>query len=59
MGKAEKISELKTNKTKKVAFSFNDKLWELFKVTCEKNNTKPTWEVEKWILGYLDKNNMI
>lgn len=59
MNKTEKISELKTNKTKKVAFMFNDELWQLFKKTCENNQTKATWEVEKWILSYLDKNNML
>ena len=59
MSKTEKISELKTNKTRKVAFMFNDELWQLFKQTCETNKTKPTWEIEKWILNYLDKNNAL
>ena len=57
--KTEKISELKTNKTSKVAFMFNEELWQLFKQTCETNKTKPTWELEKWILNYLDKNNVL
>ena len=56
MSKTEKISELKTNKTRKVAFMFNDELWQLFKQTYK---TKPTWEIEKWILNYLDKNNAL
>lgn len=59
MSKTEKISELKTNKTRKVAFMFNDELWQLFKQTCETNKTKPTREIEKWILNYLDKNNAL
>ena len=59
MNKTEKISELKTKKTRKVAFMFNDELWQLFKQTCENNNTKPTWEIEKWNLNYLDKNNVL
>lgn len=59
MNKTEKISELKTNKTRKVAFMFNEELWQLFKQTCESNKTKPTWEVEKWILNYLDQNKVL
>ncbi|MDD3593897.1 MAG: hypothetical protein PHX18_04640 [Candidatus Gastranaerophilales bacterium] len=59
MNKTERISDLKTNKTHKVAFMFNEDLWQMFKVTCAKNSTKPTWELEKWILSYLDKNNML
>lgn len=59
MNKTEKISELKTNKTKKVAFMFNDELWLLFKKASELNKTKPTWEIEKLMLNYLDKNNLL
>ena len=59
MNETEKISELKTNKTKKVAFMFNDELWLLFKKACELNKTKPTWEIEKLMLNYLDKNNLL
>lgn len=59
MNKTDKISDLKTNKTHKVAFMFNEDLWQMFKTTCAKNNTKPTWEIEKSILSYLDKNNML
>ncbi|MFI3300303.1 MAG: plasmid partition protein ParG [Candidatus Gastranaerophilales bacterium] len=59
MNKTEKISELKTSKSRKVSFLFNDELWTLFKKACNNNKTKPTWEVEKWILNYLDKNNLL
>ena len=38
---------------------FNDELWQLFKKTCEVNKTKPTWEIEKWMLNYLDNNNVL
>lgn len=56
LSKIDKIANLKSNKTKKVAFLLNEELWSLFKGLCAKDGTKPTWELEKWILGYLDEN---
>lgn len=57
LSKIEKIANLKSNKTKKVAFLLNEELWSMFKMRCEKDGTKPTWELEKWILRYLDEHN--
>lgn len=57
--KTEKISDLTRNKCHKISLMFNDDLWLLFKQTCQDNKTKPTWEIEKWILSYLDRNNKL
>jgi len=38
---------------------FNPELWELFKTACEKDNTKPTPKMEKWILNYLDEKGLL
>lgn len=31
----------------------------MFKTLCEEQETKPTWELEKWILTYPDKNGKL
>ena len=59
MSKTDKILELTSNKTKRTTLMFNSQLWELFKQACEKDNTKPTPQMEKWILNYLDSKNML
>ncbi|KKP40224.1 MAG: hypothetical protein UR30_C0005G0005 [Candidatus Peregrinibacteria bacterium GW2011_GWC2_33_13] len=59
MSKTDKILELTSNKTKRTTLMFNPELWELFKTACEKDNTKPTPKMEKWILNYLDEKGLL
>lgn len=59
MSKTNKILELTSNKTKRTTLMFNSELWELFKKACEKDKTKPTPQIEKWILNYLDSKNLL
>ena len=59
MSKTDKILELTSNKTKRTTLMFNPELWELFKKACEQDNTKPTSQIEKWILNYLDNKDML
>jgi len=59
MSKTDKIFELTRNKTKRTTLMFNHDLWELFKTACEKDNTKPTTKIEKWILNYLDEKGLL
>ena len=37
----------------------NDELWDLFKQACAKNNTTPTSKIEKWMVNYVDENELI
>ena len=59
MSKTDRILELTSNKTKRTTFMFNSELWELFKKACEQDKTKPTTQIEKWILNYLDNKNLL
>lgn len=59
MSKTNKILELTSNKTKRTTLMFNSELWELFKKACEEDKTKPTPQIEKWILNYLDNKNLL
>ena len=59
MSKTNKILELTSNKTKRTTLMFNLKLWELFKKACEEDKIKPTPQIEKWILNYLDSKNLL
>ena len=57
--KTEKIIDLTRNKTKKTRIMLNEELWELFKTACQLNNTTPTAQIEKWVISYIDVNNLI
>lgn len=57
--KIDKILDLTRNKTKKTSIMINDELWDLFKTACSKNNTTPTIRIEKWMINYVDENNLI
>lgn len=59
MTKTDRILELTSNKNKRTTLMFNSELWELFKKACENDKTKPTPSIEKWILNYLDKKNLL
>lgn len=57
--KTDRIIDLTRNKTKKTSIMLNEELWELFKSACKKNNTTPTAKVEKWMINFVDENNLI
>lgn len=57
--KTDRIIDLTRNKTKKTSIMLNEELWELFKFACKKNNTTPTAKVEKWMINFVDENNLI
>lgn len=57
--KTEKIIDLTRNKTKKTSIMLNEELWEFFKIACAKNNTTPTAQIEKWLIKYVDENELI
>lgn len=57
--KTDKIIDLTRNKTKKTSIMLNEELWELFKSACKKNNTTPTLCIEKYIINYIDNNELI
>lgn len=57
--KTDRIIDLTRNKTKKTSIMLNEELWELFKSACKRNNTTPTAKVEKWMINFVDENNLI
>jgi len=57
--KTDKIIDLTRNKTKKMSLMVNEELWELFKTACAKNNTIPTYKIEKWMINFIDENNLL
>lgn len=58
-GKTDKIIDLTRNKTKKMSLMVNEELWELFKTACAQNNTIPTLKIEKWMVNFVDENNLL
>ena len=59
MTKTDKILSLTSNKTKRTTLMFNHELWELFKKACDQDKTKPTPQMEKWILHYIDEKGLL
>ena len=57
--KTEKIIDLMRNKTKKTSIMINEELWDLFKQACAKNSTTPTLRIEKYMINYVDENNLL
>ncbi len=58
-GKTDRIIDLTRNKTKKMSLMVNDELWDLFKRACKMNNTIPTNKIEKWMVNFVDENNLL
>ncbi len=57
--KTDRIIDLTRNKTKKTSIMINEELWELFKKACLKNTTTPTLKIEKWMINFVDENNLL
>lgn len=57
--KNERIIDLTRNKTKKTSIMINDELWDLFKKACGMNKTTPTSKIEKWMINFIDENDLI
>ena len=58
-GKTDRIIDLTRNKTKKMSIMVNEELWELFKTACTMNKTIPTNKIEKWMVNFVDENNLL
>lgn len=48
-----------SNKTKKVTWSFNPKLFNMFRGEAKKEGKKPTRKIEELILIYLEEKKKI
>lgn len=59
MNNSDKIVDLLKNKDRRTSLVFNNKLWELFLSACAKENTKPTQQIEKFILKFLEEKGML
>lgn len=57
--KTDKIVDLTRNKTKKTSIMLNEELWDLFKSACKLNGTTPTLQIEKYIINFVDQNNLL
>ena len=53
------IHKLTKNKDKRVTMMFNNELWDMFKNACEKENSKPTPEFEKFMLKFLENKGLL
>jgi hypothetical protein len=59
VGKAEKIMALLRNKTKRVNWSFNQELYEMFWREARKEGKKPAHKIEELIINYLEKKGKV
>ena len=57
--KNNKIIALTKNKTKQFSLVLNNRLVELFKKECDKNNKKQTQLIEIWMIYYIDKSGLL
>lgn len=59
MNYSDKIVDLLKNKDRRTSLVFNNELWEMFLSACEKEKTKPTQQIEKFILKFLEEKGML
>lgn len=59
MNKSDKIVDLLKNKDRRTSLVFNNELWEMFLSACEQEKTKPTQQIEKFILKFLEEKEML
>jgi hypothetical protein len=59
VSKAEKIIGLLRNKTKRVNWSFNPQLYDMFRRESRKEGKKPIQKIEELIINYLEKKGKI
>lgn len=59
VNKTDRIIDLTRNKTKKTSIMINEELWELFKKACQNNNITPTLKIEKWMVNFVDENDLL
>lgn len=59
MSKAERIIGLLRNKTKRVNWSFNPQLYDMFRRESRKEGKKPVQKIEELIINYLEKKGKI
>lgn len=56
---SDKIVDLLKNKSRRTSLVFNNELWELFLAACEKDKIKPTQQMEKFILKFIEDKGML
>ena len=54
-----KTTTKKAATTKKTSIMLNEELWDLFKSACKLNGTTPTLQIEKYIINFVDQNNLL
>jgi hypothetical protein len=59
VSKAERIIGLLRNKTKRVNWSFNPQLYDMFRRESRKEGKKPIQKIEELIINYLEKKGKI
>lgn len=59
LDKSSKVITLTRNKTRQFSLVLNDKLVELFKLACDKNNVKQTQLIEIWMIKYIEENDLL
>lgn len=59
MNYSDKIVDLLKNKDRRTSLVFNNQLWEMFLSACETEKTKPTQQIEKFILKFLEEKGML
>jgi hypothetical protein len=59
MGKAERIIGLLRNKGKRVNWSFNRELYEMFRREAKREGKKPIQKIEELIINYLEKKGKV
>lgn len=59
MNNADRIIDLLKNKDRRTSLVFNNELWELFLKSCEMENIKPTQQMEKFIIKFIEEKGLL
>ena len=59
MDYSDKILDLVKNKDRRTHMVFNNRLWDLFTQACKEDNVKPTNQIERFIIKYLEEKGQI
>lgn len=59
MNNADRIIDLLKNKDRRTSLVFNNELWELFLQGCEKEKIKPTQQMEKFIIKFIEEKGLL
>lgn len=59
MDKSDRIIDLLKNKDRRTSLVFNNELWELFLTACERENIKPTQQIEKFLIKFIEEKGLL